>query len=932
MATTHLHLKGLRTDNILLQIINNEIHTDYGSKSLAFLPENTDIPSLSSVDKVLIPVFRRFNYVFIKAKKQYDRCWSAVNYEDSFPNLPAKRLRLHYDKQPADGLVLLLDLMPLNCPSARTSSLRPIDQEDNGSRASISGIIRQRREPNRPVMYLPVSGNSSRMGEIDGEVERPERGDGSNDDFATQVAKRFISLGGLPFVISLLLRGTNQKPKFTTDNISKPPELVVKDFRTKRLCLEVLSRLCCLNSKTAELLNEHQELFAFCFHCLASNILRESASNLIEFLLMARSEVLNLCSIPMLKEVLRVLDGKKLASVCRILAVTVSDLDMMENKQTLLAQNQLKRSTHATSVREINQELIVSVPGLLTKIVQVAVNKNYLPRFPNSSTEIDHWMRFIDDSISDAIANDLEGSTNLLPNTLGLDHESSVSRSNPSLMNTNEGPVFQEQLHTNISGMRLSENVCIEDHLLQVVEALYVLSLLLIGKNRKQIQKQLSELELIPKLSNMMDSICWKTHSARTRAWSLAGHFSGCECSPEVAVKIQFLRLLHSFCDQNEEHKHLLLTPCEFDELRRIQPPRIPHYNSHHSEDKSQAGGDTVCTTSFSSELSPSFQFTTPQAGPSMESSLHPNKSFFDIQSLANINPHLMCRGTQGLLTKIVEAVKKEPSQSTFRFWLCRAIESFLRGRVSYADQIFLLRRGLLQQITTSIINTEHRTIQHEVIQSSFDLLGEMVKFNIDACKQLDSLLNTEAKLKKTMILVNDNLIDSNMFIRAMVLAADQFVNDYSSESDASHFALNSRIFAFFRDFDKHVNFVISLIGLVNVNVLTQENVSCLNTSLVILMLNRKRDNLAEILKEISQEKGTYGMIATGHESGKGMLENLRKLLKFWQVHYLHKDKDCTQLEKSSRIPFEYWKSTVEILTDGNPHNNLSLNCYINAS
>ena len=62
------------------------------------------------------------------------------------------------------------------------------------------------------------------------------------------------------------------------------------------------------------------------------------------------------------------------------------------------------------------------------------------------------------------------------------------------------------------------------------------------------------------------------------------------------------------------------------------------------------------------------------------------------------------------------------------------------------------------------------------------------------------------------------------------------------------------------------------------------------------------------------------------------MLENLRKLLKFWQVHYLHKDKDCTQLEKSSRIPFEYWKSTVEILTDGNPHNNLSLNCYINAS
>ena len=110
--------------------------------------------------------------------------------------------------------------------------------------------------------------------------------------------------------------------------------------------------------------------------------------------------------------------------------------------------------------------------------------------------------------------------------------------------------------------------------------------------------------------------------------------------------------------------------------------------------------------------------------------------------------------------------MKKEPTQSTFRFWLCRAVESFLRGRISYADQIFLLRRGLLQHVTSSIINTEHRTIQHEIIQSSFDLLGEMIKFNADACQQLNTILNTEAKLKKTMLLINDNLIDSNMFIR----------------------------------------------------------------------------------------------------------------------------------------------------------------------
>jgi hypothetical protein len=41
-----------------------------------------------------------------------------------------------------------------------------------------------------------------------------------------------------------------------------------------------------------------------------------------------------------------------------------------------------------------------------------------------------------------------------------------------------------------------------------------------------------------------------------------------------------------------------------------------------------------------------------------------------------------------------------------------------------------------------------------------------MVKFNYDACKQMDTILNTESKLKKAMVMVNNNLIDSNMFIR----------------------------------------------------------------------------------------------------------------------------------------------------------------------
>ena len=106
-----------------------------------------------------------------------------------------------------------------------------------------------------------------------------------------------------------------------------------------------------------------------------------------------------------------------------------------------------------------------------------------------------------------------------------------------------------------------------------------------------------------------------------------------------------------------------------------------------------------------------------------------------------------MCRGSKGLLTKIVEVMKKEPTASTFRFWLARAVESYLRGSTSYCDQVFLLRRGLLQHIAGNIVEPDSKP--KEILQSSFDLLGELIKFNIDAFKAFDKVLNTKAKVSR---------------------------------------------------------------------------------------------------------------------------------------------------------------------------------------
>ena len=55
---------------------------------------------------------------------------------------------------------------------------------------------------------------------------------------------------------------------------------------------------------------------------------------------------------------------------------------------------------------------------------------------------------------------------------------------------------------------------------------LYVLGLLLVGKHRKQVQKELAELQLIPKLNELFDNFIWRSNGGRQRS-RLPGHYAG---------------------------------------------------------------------------------------------------------------------------------------------------------------------------------------------------------------------------------------------------------------------------------------------------------------------------------------------------------------------------------------------------------------------
>jgi Trpc4-associated protein len=80
------------------------------------------------------------------------------------------------------------------------------------------------------------------------------------------------------------------------------------------------------------------------------------------------------------------------------------------------------------------------------------------------------------------------------------------------------------------------------------------------------------------------------------------------------------------------------------------------------------------------------------------------------------------------------------------RYWLTRAIEGYLRGKTYYADQMFLLRRGLVENTVENILKITVSGAA-EVFQCCFDMLGELIKFNTFGYEILNLQLQDDEKV-----------------------------------------------------------------------------------------------------------------------------------------------------------------------------------------
>uniref|UniRef100_H2ZFZ2 Uncharacterized protein n=1 Tax=Ciona savignyi TaxID=51511 RepID=H2ZFZ2_CIOSA len=205
----------------------------------------------------------------------------------------------------------------------------------------------------------------------------------------------------------------------------------------------------------------------------------------------------------------------------------------------------------------------------------------------------------------------------------------------------------------------------------------------------------------------------------------------------------------------------------------------------------------------------------------------------------------------------------------------------------------------------------------HEMVrQGCFDLLSTIMKLNVEAFTKCDAALDSPRKFQTFISSVDDSLVDSNMFIRSLILTVH---NIHTNDPDQTELLMTNRLFKHYCSHEQRIQVVARLIGILDVSSLSQETVSCLNTSLLLLIIAHRNGKLASYLQCLF---GVYE---------PSVLENLHNLLQFWLVHYNlpFKENDRKCLEQSSLTNFPEWTAVTEKLLEQDITSETSIKHYL---
>jgi len=242
---------------------------------------------------------------------------------------------------------------------------------------------------------------------------------------------------------------------------------------------------------------------------------------------------------------------------------------------------------------------------------------------------------------------------------------------------------------------------------------------------------------------------------------------------------------------------------------------------------------------------------------------------------------------------------------------MASCIEAFLSGSEP-VFQRFVARSGMLDYLINDIVADNPKAAGS--MQTSFDLLGELMKFNKEIFAAFNQLLIGD-KVTKFVSNVITHLVDSNVFLRGMVLSMERFAEEDKTKSGTPGYTpypfSQCKISQFLEQ--NWFRLVKDLMMVVSIDDINQENICCVNTTMVFCIYARRKGQLRTYIQNIREEEASYSkqVLPTACVTA-----NFQKLLWFWHEYYLLRGKDCLSLEYTSQIPFQEWTRTYEVLVE----------------
>jgi len=416
-----------------------------------------------------------------------------------------------------------------------------------------------------------------------------------------------------------------------------------------------------------------------------------------------------------------------------------------------------------------------------------------------------------------------------------------------------------------------------------LTEILFIISNLLSSKRKVEVQNRLRQINFMEKVMSPLFDLLFHPD---LDSQNTEDPFYNDDCSsnnPLATTRIQLLRIVINFCDRdtpNILNKDVLLSSEEKSILySQLIPGALRVHNKTYTPPETTPRDIKTISKQISSmEL----QDQDRQDQEFFTSEVLKNDAFANVEK-------------KGLLHKIINLFNYFHPNSNYRFWLASCVEAFLRG-FHEAHQAFVAHTGILYHLLDQIINKKISRASN--LQISYDLIGEIVKFNkynvIFLEKMCENFDWTQSLVDKALV----NVVYSNVFLRAMFLSFERF-----EHSSASKESFNERSQLHSRFAQERMKCFHLIIESVESTLINQDNICCINTTLIMAIFADQKGLLEAYFKGLINKDDICS------EKAKKVMENFNHVLEIWHRYYMSKTRDSFSLEYTSSIPFHYFSN-----------------------